>query len=171
MIYDQFLEIVQGLNEADVRYLIVGGFAVVAHGYQRFTADIDIIFDFDPANLQRAISVFVNQGYKPRAPIDITLFANAELRAQWQTEKDMLVFSVWRNGKMQAEVDWFIEHPFDFAVEYANRAVLPVGDDTLAPFVSLATLMKMKEEAGRAKDIDDIQVLRAIAAGNRPASS
>lgn len=35
--------IVGALNEAGVRYLIVGGMAVVAHGYLRFTADLDLM--------------------------------------------------------------------------------------------------------------------------------
>lgn len=36
---DSVVAIVQALNENEVQYLIVGGLAVVAHGYVRFTAD------------------------------------------------------------------------------------------------------------------------------------
>ena len=36
--------VVRGFNEAQVRYLIAGGVAVVAHGYVRFTADLDLIW-------------------------------------------------------------------------------------------------------------------------------
>jgi len=35
--------ILRALNDADVRYLIVGGLAVIAHGYVRYTADLDIV--------------------------------------------------------------------------------------------------------------------------------
>ena len=35
------------LNEAGVRYVIVGGLAVVLHGYPRFTADLDIVLDLE----------------------------------------------------------------------------------------------------------------------------
>jgi hypothetical protein len=41
------------LHEAGVRYVVVGGFAVIAHGVQRTTADLDICPDPEPANLQR----------------------------------------------------------------------------------------------------------------------
>lgn len=41
------------LHEAEVRYVIVGGFAVIAHGYQRTTSDLDICPDPDPSNLAR----------------------------------------------------------------------------------------------------------------------
>jgi len=40
--------IVDALNAAGVRYLIAGGLAVVAHGYVRFTADVDLILDLEP---------------------------------------------------------------------------------------------------------------------------
>ncbi len=39
--------IIQALNEAGVRYLVVGGLAVVAHGHVRFTADVDLVLDDD----------------------------------------------------------------------------------------------------------------------------
>ena len=41
------------LHEAEVRYVVVGGFAVIAHGVQRATADLDICPDPKPANLKR----------------------------------------------------------------------------------------------------------------------
>jgi hypothetical protein len=41
------------LHEAGVLYVVVGGFAVIAHGVQRTTADLDICPDPDPANLGR----------------------------------------------------------------------------------------------------------------------
>jgi hypothetical protein len=47
--------IVRALNEARVRYLIVGGLAVVAYGYVRFTADLDLFVDLEEENLRRAL--------------------------------------------------------------------------------------------------------------------
>jgi predicted nucleotidyltransferase len=40
---DDVRTILRALNDANVRYLIVGGLAVVAHGYVRFTQDIDLV--------------------------------------------------------------------------------------------------------------------------------
>jgi hypothetical protein len=40
--------IMEALNHAGVRYLVVGGLAVVAHGVVRFTADIDLVLDPEP---------------------------------------------------------------------------------------------------------------------------
>lgn len=41
------------LHDAEVRYVVVGGFAVIAHGVQRSTHDLDICPDPDPENLAR----------------------------------------------------------------------------------------------------------------------
>jgi hypothetical protein len=46
--------IFRALAEARVRYLVVGGLAVVAHGYVRFTADVDLVLDLESGNVERA---------------------------------------------------------------------------------------------------------------------
>ncbi len=43
----------QALNAAQARYLLIGGFAVIAHGATRFTKDIDLLVDDDPDNIAR----------------------------------------------------------------------------------------------------------------------
>ena len=48
--------IVRALNDHHVEYLIVGGLAVVAHGYVRFTADVDLMLSVDPTNFRRAVT-------------------------------------------------------------------------------------------------------------------
>ena len=87
--------VVRALNAADVRYLIAGGLAVVAHGYVRFTADIDLLLDLDPANLRRAIAALTPLGYRPRAPVPIDDFVQPGKRAQWVREKGLIVFSLF----------------------------------------------------------------------------
>jgi len=43
----------KALNAAQARYLLIGGFAVIAHGATRFTKDIDLLVDDDPDNIAR----------------------------------------------------------------------------------------------------------------------
>jgi hypothetical protein len=45
------VRICRALNDARARYLLIGGFAVIAHGAARFTKDIDLLVDDDPANI------------------------------------------------------------------------------------------------------------------------
>jgi hypothetical protein len=45
MLNPDFKEFIQSLNDNQVRYLVVGGYAVALHGYPRYTKDIDIWID------------------------------------------------------------------------------------------------------------------------------
>ena len=53
------------LERADVRYLVAGGLAVVAHGYPRLTVDLDLVLALDPANTKRAFDALQSLGYYP----------------------------------------------------------------------------------------------------------
>ena len=59
---DSIITIVRALNKSGVRYLIVGGLAVVAHGYLRFTADLDLMLDLETANVNRCIDALKTLG-------------------------------------------------------------------------------------------------------------
>ena len=50
---EDLVRICRALNEAGARYVLIGGFAVVAHGASRFTKDIDLLVDEDPENIAR----------------------------------------------------------------------------------------------------------------------
>ena len=86
--------IIGALNAARVRYLVVGGLAVVAHGYLRYTADVDLVLDPDPESFKRAIAALAGLGYRPRAPVPFETFADPVNRASWRRDKGMLVFSI-----------------------------------------------------------------------------
>lgn len=47
------VRICRALNEAGARYLLIGGFAVIAHGAGRFTKDIDLLVEDSPENVAR----------------------------------------------------------------------------------------------------------------------
>jgi len=50
---DDVVRICRALNEAGARYLLLGGFAVIAHGAGRFTKDIDLLVEDSPGNVAR----------------------------------------------------------------------------------------------------------------------
>ena len=52
MLNKDFTEFVGLLNSTGVEYLLVGGYALAAHGRPRYTGDLDIWVDPDPANVQ-----------------------------------------------------------------------------------------------------------------------
>jgi len=155
-------ELFKGLRDKKVRYLVTGGLAVVAHGYLRFTADVNLFLDMDRKNLKAAIGVFKALGYRPRAPVEIEAFADPKKREEWVREKGLTVFSLWSPDHTATEIDLFVEEPVSFAEAYPRRMQLGVTEGVEASIISLDDLIAMKKRAGRAQDLQDIEKLTAI---------
>lgn len=156
-----FEALAAALESAGVRYLVAGGLAVGAHGYLRFTKDVDIVVQLVPENIERTFSALASLGYRPIVPITMKQFANSELRASWVRDKGMQVLQFWSDAHRETSVDVFVTEPFLFDDEYARALVTPLNDKLSIHFVSLATLIHMKEEADRPQDRADIEQLRA----------
>ena len=154
--------VVRALNKADIRYIIAGGLAVNAHGYLRFTADIDLVIDLDQKNINQAFKVLAEIGYTPSIPITAVQFSNKKLRQQWIDEKNMQVLNFWSEKHKETTLDIFVSEPFEFDEEYNHCIEGELLPGLTTRFVSIPTLIKMKEIANRARDIDDIQHLRWI---------
>jgi predicted nucleotidyltransferase len=154
--------ILRALDEAEVRFLIVGDLAVVAHGYVRYTADVDLVLDLNRENVVNAISALQRIGYKPLIPVDPLQFADPQTRDRWREEKGMLVFQLLDPNRPDTRIDLFVTEPFDFAKEYASAYQEEVAG-VAAPVVRLETLIAMKEQVGRSQDLADISELRKVA--------
>lgn len=159
---DAVESIVRALDEASCRYLIVGGLAVVAHGYVRLTADLDLVLDFSPDNLRRGLGALANLSYRPRAPVPIEEFADPGKRVVWIRDKNLKVFSLHSPAHAATEVDLFVEAPFDFSQAYSRAERLEISPGLSATFVSFDDLIELKKRAGRPKDLDDIERLLQI---------
>ncbi len=159
----QTLEVVfRALNKANVRYLVVGGLAVNVHGYQRLTNDLDLVIQLGRDNILAAFQVLSSLGYQTSIPITPEQFASAENRKKWQAEKNMQVLCLVSNQHQETPLDIFITEPFDFDREYAAALRGGIAKGLEVRFVTIPTLIAMKESAGRERDRDDIQHLRWI---------
>lgn len=154
--------VVQALNSAGVRYLIVGGLAVNAHGYVRLTRDIDIVLALDEANAARGVTSLINVGYRLAIPITPEQFADASLREKWRAEKNMIVLKLWSDSHRRTPVDVFVYEPFDFSAELPKAHAVEIAPGVTAPVVSLDTLLQMKRVAGRPHDLIDIEELERL---------
>lgn len=154
--------IMQALNQRDVRFLVVGGLAVVAHGYGRVTFDLDLVLDLQPENIRQAWFALESLGFRPRVPVTADQFSDAALRAQWVREKGMTVLNLYSELHPATAVDIFASEPFDFSATLAKAERAPLGDGADFSYVDLDTLILMKQLAGRAKDLDDIEQLRRL---------
>jgi len=71
---EDVVRICRALNEAGARYLLIGGFAVIAHGAARFTKDIDLLVDDTPDNItlvKRGLSVLADNAAADVAETDV----------------------------------------------------------------------------------------------------
>lgn len=156
-----FEAIVRSFDEAGVRYLVAGGLAVNAHGYLRLTKDVDLVLDLHSENVERALGALDRLGYRPTVPVAAAQFADPEQRRRWVQEKEMKVFQLWSDEHRDTPIDLFVEEPFPFEEEYSRAVVKPLYGAVEVRFVSLETLIRMKEAVGRAQDRIDIEHLRA----------
>ncbi len=69
-------QIFGALNEAQVRYLVVGGLAVIAHGFVRYTNDLDLVVQLNEPNVARAMEVLKGLGYRAKVPVAPVQFAS-----------------------------------------------------------------------------------------------
>ena len=158
--------VLEALNREKVRVLVVGGLAVNAHGYLRFTKDADLAIELVPENIERAFRALASIGYHPRVPVTAAQFADPAVRASWIRDKDMKVLQFWSDAHRETPVDVFVIEPFDFPVEFAEAHTDVVEISGHSPvqarYVRIPTLIAMKQAFSRPTDLDDVQHLRWI---------
>jgi predicted nucleotidyltransferase len=154
--------ILRALNDADVRYLIVGGLAVVAHGYVRATVVVDVVLNLERENILRAMNALEQIGYQPLAPVKAAEFADEEKRRIWREEKHMIVFQMRNPNRESTRLDIFVKEPFAFSEELVQAKWEDVAG-IKAPVLRLEQLLLMKQESARPQDFADIEQLQLIA--------
>ncbi len=154
--------IVGALNTAGVRYLVAGGLAVGAHGYPRLTMDVDLVVQLRADNIVAAFHALAGLGYRPLVPVTAEAFSDKAQRERWIKEKGMQVLNFFSDQHKATSVDVFVTEPFDFDPEYDRALTAGLAPGLPVRFVSIPTLIRMKEAAARPRDLDDIQHLRWI---------
>lgn len=155
-----FEALVAALEAGGVRYLVAGGLAVNAHGYLRFTKDVDFVVQLVPENIERAFAALGSLGYHPNVPVTSSQFADAGIRERWIRDKGMQVLQFWSDAHRETPIDMFVREPFAFDEEYERALIKPLHGSITVRFVSLPTLIKMKDAAGRPQDRIDMELLR-----------
>lgn len=139
-----FVDLLAAFGRADVRYLIIGGYAVGYHDRPRTTQDLDILLDPSPENIQRACGALLAFG----APADIA----AHLVAAVHDEV------VWM-GHPPVRVDFLKDAPgVTFSEAWAGR-VADTWDGVLVMVISREDLIRSKRASGREQDLIDARNL------------
>jgi hypothetical protein len=155
-----FIGLFSVLAAGRVRYVLVGGLALVLHGVDRLTADVDLAIDFSTESAQAAVRALTAAGYRPLAPVNPIALADPEQRHQWQTTRNMQVFSFWDSTNMRPTVDIMLAPVVPFEDLWTAASVMSIGDHDVR-VASIDHLIRLKAAAGRAQDLADIERLRA----------
>lgn len=150
-----FLRVLKALQDSGVRYVLVGGLAVLLHGVDRLTADIDLVIDLAQEHATKAIEVLLALGLKAGAPVDPREFADPEVRRRWREESGLVVLSFWDPENRCPTVDLFAEYPMNFETLFAKSVTVSLSG-TDVRIASVAHLVDIKRAAGRPRDLEDV---------------
>ena len=154
-------DVYAAFEAAEVRYVVVGGMAVVMSGHVRATVDLDVVVDLNPDVATRAMQALEGLGLQPRVPVTSRDFADPDVRAGWIRDKHMQVLSFFDPDHPAREVDVLVAYPLDFDILFAGAVPTPVGN-RLVPVAAKHHLIEMKRAAGRPRDLDDIEALERL---------
>jgi predicted nucleotidyltransferase len=137
--------LLRSLNAHSVRYVVIGATAFPVHGYARATLDVDLLIEPKADNAERTREALVAFGYDMS---DVTI-------DELLTKKILI-----RQYTLGTDV-----HPFVKGVSFDEVWERRVEDrigETPTAFASLEDLIRMKQAAGRPKDLEDLRVLRKL---------
>jgi predicted nucleotidyltransferase len=139
-----FKEFIQSLNDNQVRYLVIGGYAVALHGYPRYTKDIDIWIEMSPENATRMLQALEQFG-----------FASLDLQPQDFMTPDQVI----QLGYPPSRIDLLTTPDgVNFATCYAAKIETNI-DGVLVNFIDLDNLKINKKASGRLQDLADLENL------------
>jgi predicted nucleotidyltransferase len=152
MLNEDYKEMLQCLSAENVRFLLVGAYAVAAHGYPRATKDIDIFVQPAPANASSLMRALARFG-APLSNVSAGDFATAGIVFQIGSQPRRIDILTWISG-------------VDFQQAYDRRQMICLeGLDV--PVISLEDLIANKRATGRTQDLADVERLEAALRGNR----
>lgn len=141
---EDFREFIQSLNDNNVEYILVGGYAVILHGYIRSTADMDVWVHKTKENYQKL--------KKALQQFQVPVIAQNEFLGN--------KFDVWGFGREPNRIEIMSEiKGVEFGDAYSKCKIYKQNSFSIK-FIHLNHLLIAKEAAGRFKDKNDIEQLK-----------
>ena len=138
-----YKELLQLLNEFQVEYLIVGGFAVMKYGEPRYTKDLDVWVDNSAQNSQKVVEALRRFG----APLD-----HDGITPQTFAEKQV----VYQIGIAPVRIDLLTEITGVKFADAWEKRVASTFFGVPVHFISFDDLVTNKRALGRSSDLRDL---------------
>jgi hypothetical protein len=144
MLSKDFKEFIELLNGHDVRYLVVGGYAVAFHGYPRYTKDLDIWIELSPENALNVLKALGEFG-----------FGSLGLKAEDFLETDQIVQLGYPPNRIDILTTLKGIH---FENCFKERVAVDIQGLKIN-FIDLENLKRNKRATGRPQDLADAENL------------
>ena len=144
---DDFRDFLSALNDQNVRYILVGGFSVILHGYSRTTGDMDIWVERTPQNYASIKKAFLQFGMR--------VFDMTEENFMEHPKWDVFTF-----GNPPVAIDIMVKvKGLEFEDCY-NNSVIFEDKDLKIRTINKNDLIEAKKSSKRSKDLDDLENLQ-----------
>ena len=144
---NDFREFIASLNENNVRYLIVGGYAVGFHGYPRYTKNLDVWIEVSNENAENVVKALNQFG-----------FGAVGFKADDFLKPDEFM----QLGYPPNRIDLITScEGIDFQTCYANKMQIKI-DGLKIDFIDYENLLKNKRTVGRPQDLADVSNLKPL---------
>ena len=136
------MEFIRALNKAEVRYILVGGYSVILHGYSRTTGDMDVWIEKTPDNYDRLVDAF-HMFKMPLFDMTKDRFLSSE-------------FDVFSYGRPPVSID-IMTHVkgLKFKEAFESAEIFEINQTKIRA-LHLNHLRKAKRASNRPKDQDDL---------------
>lgn len=132
------------LERAGVRFVVISGFAVVIHGYSRPLADLDLVIDPVPAEIQKTMQAMMMSGFVPSIPVPLSM---------------LTVLRMFNQDNR--EVDVFARYHIPFDELWHDSKEVNIGN-SVVHVQSLEHLIRAKKTSARTHDLEDVEHLMQL---------
>jgi len=143
---DDFRDFLKALNDSNVEYILVGGYAVIIHGYRRTTGDLDIWVNTTKENYLKLRNAFLKFGL-PTTDLSEKKFLDDDSIEVFTYGVPPVCIDIMKCVKG-------LNFPEAF-----NSSQIFMNDELPIRYVGYQQLVNAKKAAGRYKDLDDIEKL------------
>jgi hypothetical protein len=147
--------LIQALNESAIQYALVGGYAIALHGVVRGTVDVDLVVTLSKKDFVAIERVLLSLGLESRLPVTAEEVFN--FREEYIRNRNLIAWSFCNPKKPSETVDVLLSED----VGNIESVQIPIGS-IVAKVASIEDLIRMKQKAGRAQDLVDIEALQKI---------
>jgi hypothetical protein len=142
---DDFQDFIECLNKSEVKYILVGGYAVIIRGYSRSTGDMDIWVEKSQENYQRLLHAIITFGLPPIAIPKDQFFSE--------------YYDVFSFGRPPFAIEILTSvKGIDFEIAF-EQSTIEMINKIKVRVVHLNHLIEAKKAAGRYKDLNDLENL------------